>query len=128
MYLSKSMTFPTPYIGRSRHGLFFTRLDCQSNVKLSEKDHDLPGIQTRDLWSSSQHTQPLHHWGCFIYIQIGKFPVHNGLVWMKTARNLVEITSSNILVREFEVKISTFLSWIHFQLKRFEIEKKLVYF
>jgi hypothetical protein len=38
---------------------FFTRLDCQSNAKPSEKDHDLPGIG--DLWSSSQHTQPLHH-------------------------------------------------------------------
>jgi hypothetical protein len=57
------MTFPTLHMGRSRHGLFFTRLDCQSNAKASEKDHDLPGIRTRDLWSSSQHTQPLHHLG-----------------------------------------------------------------
>jgi hypothetical protein len=39
---------------------FLTRLDCQSNAKPSEKDHDLPGTRTRDLWSSSQHTQPLH--------------------------------------------------------------------
>jgi hypothetical protein len=43
MYVSKSMTFPTPLIGHSRHGLFFTRLDCQSNAKPSEKDNDLPG-------------------------------------------------------------------------------------
>jgi hypothetical protein len=64
LYVSKSMTFPpTPHIGNSRHGLFFTRLDCHSNAKLSEKDHDLPGIRTRDPWSSSQHTQPLHHLG-----------------------------------------------------------------
>jgi hypothetical protein len=32
------MTFPTPHIGHSRHGLFFTRLDGQSNAKPSEKD------------------------------------------------------------------------------------------
>jgi hypothetical protein len=44
MYVSKSMTFPTPHIGHSRHDLFFTRLDCQFNAKLSEKDYDLPGI------------------------------------------------------------------------------------
>jgi hypothetical protein len=49
------------YVVCMRHGLFFTRLDCQYNVKTSEKDHDLPRIRTRDLWSSSQHTQPLHH-------------------------------------------------------------------
>jgi hypothetical protein len=49
------------HVCHSRHGLFFTILDCQSNAKPSEKDHDLPGIQTRDLWSNSQHTQPLHH-------------------------------------------------------------------
>jgi hypothetical protein len=54
MYVSKSMTFANPHIGHLRHGLFFTRLDCQSNAKPAEKDHDLPGIQTRDLWSSSQ--------------------------------------------------------------------------
>jgi hypothetical protein len=51
MYVSKLMTFPTPHIGHSRHGLFFTRLDCQSNPKPSE-NHDLPGIQIRDLKSS----------------------------------------------------------------------------
>jgi hypothetical protein len=55
------MIFSTPHIGHSRHGLFFTRLDCQSNAIPSEKDHDLPWIRTWDLWSSSQHTQPLHH-------------------------------------------------------------------
>jgi hypothetical protein len=33
------------------------------DAKPSEKDHDLPGTRTRDLWSSSQHTQPLHHLG-----------------------------------------------------------------
>jgi hypothetical protein len=60
MYVSKLMTFPTRHIGHSRHGLFFIRLDCQSNTDPSDKDHDLPGTQTRDLWSSSQHTQPLH--------------------------------------------------------------------
>jgi hypothetical protein len=57
------MTFSTPHIGHSRHGLFFTRLDCQSNAKPSEKDHDLPEIRTRDLWSSSQHTQHRHNLG-----------------------------------------------------------------
>jgi hypothetical protein len=65
MFVSKTMTFPTPHIGHSRHGLFFTRPDCQSNAKPSEKDHDfdLPGIRTRDLWSSSQHIQSLNHLG-----------------------------------------------------------------
>jgi hypothetical protein len=63
MDVSKSMTFPTPHIGHSRHGRFFTSLDCQLNAKPSEKDHDLPGIRTRDLWSNSQHTQPLNHLG-----------------------------------------------------------------
>jgi hypothetical protein len=44
MYVSKLiLTFLTPHIGHSRHGLFFTRLNCQSNAKPSEKDHDLPG-------------------------------------------------------------------------------------
>jgi hypothetical protein len=41
----------------------FYKMDCQSNVKRSVKDHDLPGIRTRDLWISSQHCQPLHHLG-----------------------------------------------------------------
>jgi hypothetical protein len=59
--VSKSTTLPNPQIGHSRHGLFFTRLNCQSNAKPSEKDHDLPGIRARGLWSSSQHTQPPHH-------------------------------------------------------------------
>jgi hypothetical protein len=44
MYVSKSMTFSTPHIGHSRYGLFFTRLDCQSNAKPSEKDQD-PGFE-----------------------------------------------------------------------------------
>jgi hypothetical protein len=60
------MTFPTPHIGHLRHGLFFSKLDCQSNAKPSEKDHDLPGIRTWDLWSSGQHAQPLHHLGHMI--------------------------------------------------------------
>jgi hypothetical protein len=47
MYVSKST--PTPHIGHSRHGLFFTRLNCQSNAKPSEKDQDLPRIRTRDF-------------------------------------------------------------------------------
>jgi hypothetical protein len=34
----------------------FYKMDCQSNAKPSEKDHDLPGIRTRDLWISRQHT------------------------------------------------------------------------
>jgi hypothetical protein len=63
MYVSKPMIYPTPHIGHLRHGFFFTGLDCQSNANPSEKDHDLPEIQTRDLWISSQHTQPLHHLG-----------------------------------------------------------------
>jgi hypothetical protein len=57
------MTIPTSQIDHSRYGLFFTRLDCQSNAKPFEKDHDLPRIRTQDLWNSSQHTQPLHHLG-----------------------------------------------------------------
>jgi hypothetical protein len=35
-----------------------------TNAKPSKKDPDLPEIRTHDLWSSSQHTQPLHHLGC----------------------------------------------------------------
>jgi hypothetical protein len=42
---------------------FFTRLDRQFNAKPSNKDHESPGIRTRVLWSSSQHTHPLHHLG-----------------------------------------------------------------
>jgi hypothetical protein len=38
-------------------------MDCQSNGYPSEKDHDLPGIQTRDLQISSQHCLTLHHLG-----------------------------------------------------------------
>jgi hypothetical protein len=57
------MTFPTPHTGHSRHGLFFTRLYCQSNAKPTEKDHNLPRIHLGYLWSSSQHTPPLHHLG-----------------------------------------------------------------
>jgi hypothetical protein len=71
--VSKSKTFPTPHIGHSRQGLFLTRPDCQSNAKPSEKDHDLLGIRTRHPWSSSQHTQPLHHLGssihCYIFLK-----------------------------------------------------------
>jgi hypothetical protein len=63
MYVSESMTFITPHVGHSRYGLFFTRLDCQSTAKPSEKYHDLPRIRTWDLWSTSQHTQPLKHLG-----------------------------------------------------------------
>jgi hypothetical protein len=36
-------------------------MDCQSNAKASEKDHDLPRIRTQDLWISSQHCLSLHH-------------------------------------------------------------------
>jgi hypothetical protein len=39
------MTFSTPHIGDSRHGLFFTKLDCQSNAKASEKDHNFPEFE-----------------------------------------------------------------------------------
>jgi hypothetical protein len=38
------LTVSTPHIGHSRHGLFFKRLDCQFNAKLSEKYHNLPRI------------------------------------------------------------------------------------
>jgi hypothetical protein len=78
MYVSKSMTFPTPHIGHSRNGLFFIRLNCQSNAKPSEKDHELPGIRSRDLWSSSQsqHTQPLPHLGVTpILLKFAIFPI-----------------------------------------------------
>jgi hypothetical protein len=64
------MTFSTPHLGYSGHGLFSTTLDCQSNAKPSEKGHDLPGIRTWDLWSSSQHTQPLHHLGRQIVVEL----------------------------------------------------------
>jgi hypothetical protein len=52
---SKSMIFPTPHIGYSKHGLFFTRLDCQSNDKPSEKDHDLPGIRNKSCLFGAIH-------------------------------------------------------------------------
>jgi hypothetical protein len=44
MYVSKSMTFPTPHIdiAHLRHGFFLL------DAKPSEKDHDLPGIRTWD--------------------------------------------------------------------------------
>jgi hypothetical protein len=32
----------------------FYKIDCQFNAKPSEKDQNLPGIQTRDLWISTQ--------------------------------------------------------------------------
>jgi hypothetical protein len=41
----------------------FYKMDCQSNAKPSEKDYDLPGIRTRDLWISSQHCYSRHHLG-----------------------------------------------------------------
>jgi hypothetical protein len=41
--------------------VYFYKKECQSNAKHSKTDHDLPGIRTRNLWSSSQHTQ--HHLG-----------------------------------------------------------------
>jgi hypothetical protein len=66
MYVCKSMTFPTPHVGHSRHGLFFTRPDCKFNAKPSEKDHDLLGIRAWDPWSSSQYTQTLHHLSRYI--------------------------------------------------------------
>jgi hypothetical protein len=44
---------------KCKHGLFFTRPDCQSNAKPSEKDHDLRGTRARYLWSSSH--QPPHY-------------------------------------------------------------------
>jgi hypothetical protein len=66
------MTFPTPRIGHSRHGLLFCKIDYQSNAKSSERDHDLPGIRTRDLWISSQHCYPLHHLGRQAGFQSGK--------------------------------------------------------
>jgi hypothetical protein len=54
VYVSKLiLTFSTPNLCHSRHVLFFTRLDCHSNAKPSEKDHDLPGIRTQDLRISS---------------------------------------------------------------------------
>jgi hypothetical protein len=47
---------------------FVDLFNCQSNAKPSEKDHDLPGTRTRDLWIGSQHTFPLHHLGRRIMI------------------------------------------------------------
>jgi hypothetical protein len=54
MYVSKSITSPAPHIGHSRHGLFCSRLVCQSNAKPSEKDHDLIG--TNDAGSCNEFT------------------------------------------------------------------------
>jgi hypothetical protein len=31
----------------------FYKMDCKSNAKPSEKNHDLPGTRTRNLWISS---------------------------------------------------------------------------
>jgi hypothetical protein len=40
---------------RLTHIVYFSQ-DWIVNAKTSENDHDLPGILTRDLWISSQHT------------------------------------------------------------------------
>jgi hypothetical protein len=59
MYVSKSMIFPIPHIGHSRHGLVFTRLNCQ----------DLPRIRTQDLTTiplrNKQHKQYKLSWKRF---------------------------------------------------------------
>jgi hypothetical protein len=43
MYVSKSMTFPTPYIGHSRHGLFFTRWIVNPMLNLLKRTY--PGLE-----------------------------------------------------------------------------------
>jgi hypothetical protein len=51
-------------------------MDCQSNGYPSEKDHDLPGIQTRDLQISSQHCLTLHHLGRPFSSEVGKIALN----------------------------------------------------
>jgi hypothetical protein len=46
MYVSKSMTFPTPHIGHSRYGLFFTRPDCEFKMlNLLKRTMTYPGLE-----------------------------------------------------------------------------------
>jgi hypothetical protein len=59
------------------------------NLKPSEKDHDLPGIRTRDLWSSSQHTQPLHHLDrLYHFVEVEKLKFHVTTIYFKNLYKL----------------------------------------
>jgi hypothetical protein len=42
---SKSMTFPTPHIGHSRHGLFFTRWIVNPVLNLLKRTMTYPGFE-----------------------------------------------------------------------------------
>jgi hypothetical protein len=42
---SKSMTFPTPHIGHSRHGLFFTRWIVNPMLNLLKRTMTYPGFE-----------------------------------------------------------------------------------
>jgi hypothetical protein len=52
--INVDLTFCTPHRSFEIRFIFY-KISCQSNAKPSEKDHDLPGTRTRDLWISSQH-------------------------------------------------------------------------
>jgi hypothetical protein len=56
MYVIKSMTFPTPHIGHSRHGLFFLQDWIVSTMLNLLK-------RTLDLWSNekNKHVEGLFH-------------------------------------------------------------------
>jgi hypothetical protein len=44
---SKSMTFPTPHIDHSRHGLFFTRWNVNPMLNLLKRTMTYPGFESR---------------------------------------------------------------------------------
>jgi hypothetical protein len=81
----------------------FYKMNCQSNAKLSEKDHDLPGIRTRDLWSSSQHTQPLHHLG----------RLHLTEYLFRWNRKIFEKICTDILYRTLKKHFSSTIFLVH---------------
>jgi hypothetical protein len=45
LYVSKSMTFPPPHIGHSRHGLFFTRWIVNPILNLLKRTMTYPGFE-----------------------------------------------------------------------------------
>jgi hypothetical protein len=81
-------------------------MDCQSNAKPSEKDHDLPGIRTQDIWSSSQHTSPLHHLG-----RLDLNPYENRFK-LKTIRNIYENQTTNHLIQELDENKQHFVNFL----------------
>jgi hypothetical protein len=45
VYVSKSMTFSTPHIGHSKHGLFFTRWIVNPMLNLRKRTMTYPGFK-----------------------------------------------------------------------------------